>query len=308
MNKVKQWVLSVAGAGSPANQRRTTVNGVSFVIASTLFLTIGLYLPRLVSSHADPVQISWLRYVGGSIWLSAFHFARRRQVRPAIWNGSSKRAQAWHVARAVVGFGTLTLTVVASRLLPIGNVQAILACNGLLVLIWLLARGAEPLQWPVVAGTVLCVAGAVCSSHVELGSRSITGYATAWAASACWAAEILIFRHAVARASGKTSLLFINLVGVVLLAIPGLLRWRPVGEAECGVLLSVGIFLVVSQAFLIKALERIPLSITIPFRYLNVPVALVLGLVVLNQIPSIEAIIGTFLIMVGGTVLTRRLN
>lgn len=200
------------------------------------------------------------------------------------------------------------MTVVAARSLPIGNVQAILACNGLLVLIWLLMRGAEPLRLSVVAGTLLCVMGAVLASHIELNNHSIVGYAAAWTASACWAAEIIIFRHAVARASGRTSLLFINLVGVVLLAIPGALRWRPVGETELGVLLSVGIFLVASQAFLIKALDRIPLSVTIPFRYLNVPVALVLGLAVLNQIPSVEAIIGTSLIMMGGTMITRRLS
>ncbi|PRF99438.1 hypothetical protein C6Q14_23450 [Burkholderia ambifaria] len=305
---LKQWMLSIAKAGGPDNQQRTAVNGVLYVTASTVLLTVGLYLPRLVSSHADPVQISWLRYVGGSMWLAILHLARPRHTRPAILSQSNKNTQAWHVARAVVGFGTLTLTVVASRLLPIGNVQAILACNGLLVLIWLLIRGVERLRLSVAAGTMLCVTGAVLSSHIELNEYAILGYAAAWAASVCWAAEIVIFRYAVVRAPGKTSLLFINLVGVVLLAIPGMVRWRPVGEGEFGVLLLVGIFLVVSQALLIKALERIPLSVTIPFRYLNVPVALVLGLAVLNQVPSTEAIIGASLVMMGGTVLTRRLS
>lgn len=146
------------------------------------------------------------------------------------------------------------------------------------------------------------------SSRVELNVHSIAGYVSAWAASTCWAAEIVIFRHAVVRSPGKTSLLFINLVGVVLLAVPGVLRWRYVGGAELCVLLAVGILLVVSQGALIGALERIPLSVTIPFRYLNVPVALCLGLLVLHQKPSIEAIIGASLIMVGGTVLSRRLS
>lgn len=202
----------------------------------------------------------------------------------------------------------MTMTVVAARLLPIGNVQAILACNGLLVLLWLVLRGAEPLRVSAVAGTILCAAGAILSSRVELSQQSIAGYVSAWAASACWAAEIVIFRHAVVRSPGKTSLLFINLIGVVLLAVPGALRWRSVGGAELCVLLTVGIFLVASQAALIGALERIPLSVTIPFRYLNVPVALCLGLLVLHQKPSIEAILGALLIMLGGTVLSRRLS
>ncbi|ASL49060.1 hypothetical protein bAD24_p01855 (plasmid) [Burkholderia sp. AD24] len=283
-------------------------NGVIFIVASTALLTVGLFLPRLVHSIADPVQVSFLRYVGGLLWLIAIRGVRSIRERTLLVNRLNPASQIWHVVRALIGFGTLTMTVLASRLLPIGDVQAILACNGLLVLGWLVARGAETLRMSAIVGTILCVGGAWMSSDVRLASYPLVGYLAALAAAACWAAEIVVFRHAVAVAAGKTSLLFINMVGVVLLMVPAALRWRSVGGTEVGALLSVGILLVASQAAMIKALERMPLSLSIPFRYLNVPIALGLGLAFLREIPSAEALAGALSIMVGGSLLSYRLS
>ncbi|MFC5428816.1 DMT family transporter [Paraburkholderia denitrificans] len=297
------------GMGKRRGEQRAdrAVSGILYTVLATLLLTVGLYLPRLISSNADPVQVSFLRYAGGTLWLVAIYCVRRRGGRAALFSGADLTTQAWHIARAVVGFGTLTLTVMASRLLPIGNVQAILACNGLLVLVWLILRGIERIQGSVIVGTLLCVTGALLASNVKVTMHEMVGYGAAWAACACWATEIVIFRHAVVRSPGKTSLLFINLVGVILLIVPGVLRWHSVPVTHCLLLLSVGVILVASQAALIKALERVPLSVTVPFRYLNVPAALLLGFLVLNQTPSLVELAGAALVMIGGTVLSERL-
>lgn len=199
------------------------------------------------------------------------------------------------------------MIIIASRLLPIGNVQAILACNGLFVVGWMVLVGAESLHRTVLASTMLCVIGAVLSSAPTLNYSSMVGYAAAWAASICWAAEIIVFRYAVVKSPGKPSLLVINLIGVALLAVPGTIRWRHINEVELCVLILVGTLLVISQAASINALKRIPLSSTIPFRYLNVPIAIFLGMGVLHQLPSVQAIIGSVLIICGGIVISRQL-
>lgn len=276
--------------------------GIVLVLLSTVLLTAGIFLPRLISSQADPVQISFVRYLGGFLCVAV------ARLFGAPTPGGDGRTQVLehllHLLRIAIGAGTLVLTIVAARLLSIGTVQAILACHGMVVLAWLAGRNTERIRPGVIVATAVGIAGTALCSQVGGGAHSMTGYAAAIGAAVCWAAEILVFRHVVTVTTGNVSLFAMNLLGVLLLAGPALARWQPVGGGELTVLLCVGPLLVGAQACLIHALRLVPLSITIPLRYFNVPLAMLLGFLFLDQIPSVLALLGALMVVGSGSLLT----
>jgi drug/metabolite transporter (DMT)-like permease len=294
------------------DERRRELSGIILYISASLVLTLMFFAPRLAGIVANPIQVSFLRYVGGAAFVLVLHVFSKAAVR-RMEATVPKRIplQAWllHGMRAVIGVGQLACTLLAASLLPLSIVQAILAAHGAVVILLIIFLDRRRIAVGTLGPTLACIAGAIVAANpFEVSSPGAAeGYAAAAASCVLWALEVYVFRKAAQFGKPLRFLLPINCFGALLLCGPAVYVWHPFTGWEVMVPLLMGPMAAFSQFLSLEALQRARLEIVVPFRYLNVPFASLLGLF-LAQIPTVTTIVGAGVVVVSGVIVSRGLT
>jgi drug/metabolite transporter (DMT)-like permease len=290
-------------AGSGAQ----TAFGIGFALLGTISLTLMFFLPKLAGIDAHPIQISFLRYLGGLLLLVG--------VVP-VWLATRSReadalhvpARAWgaHFARALIGMGSLAFAVYAASKAPIGDVQAILATHGAFLIVLLIVLDRERVSGWIVAATSFSILGAVVAAN-PLGSGhavSTVAYVAAFGSALLWALEIYVFRNAAQYKNVPILLLGVNAFGAVVLLLPGVWVWRPLRTADITIVMLMGPLAVIAQVLTITAMRHTAISILAPYRYASVPFAAILGWLILREVPNLTTLLGMGMVILGGMIVS----
>ncbi len=248
---------------------------------------IGLAASVQLSHQIGAEATAWLRLA----WAGAIVLLVVRPRRSAF----TRRTFLICVALGVVTGAVTMFFMAAITRLPLGTASALEFLGPLTVAIVRSPNKWRP--WPVFAA-----AGVVLLTEPWRGTIDLIGVAFALASAACWAAYILLTQLAGDEVSGVTALgVSMPVAGIVSTIAVG--PWA-LGQVSWQVLLigfGLAILLpVVPFTLEFLALRRLNTAAFGTLMSLEPAIALVVGLVVLLQVPSVLAMLGIALVVIAG--------
>lgn len=269
-----------------------TRSGAGMAITSMVFVQLGLAVSVGLIDRIGAEGTAWLR-----LFWAGLLFAIIVRPRPSRL---SRRGLIAAGALGIVIAGVTMLFMQAVARLPLGTASA-LEFLGPLGVALILARGSLRL-WAAVAGI-----GVVLLTEPWHGSTDPIGVACALAAAACWAGYILLSRRVGDEISGVTGLgVALPVAGLVTTVVVGpatiadtLGALTPVevivGGAGLALLLPIIPFVLEMQA-----LRRLTTASFGTLMSLEPAIALLVGLLLLHQVPGPGQVVGIGLVVAAG--------
>ncbi|WP_406209634.1 EamA family transporter [Kitasatospora sp. NBC_01560] len=267
--------------------------GAAMTLASMTSVQAGLALAADQFDRVGPVTAAWLRMVWAGLVLLVLARPRR-----ADFTRSGLRAC---LVLGVVTAGMMSLFMLAVARIPLGTASA-LEFLGPLGLALYAGRRAGLLRW-----SLLAAAGVVLLTEPWRGGTDPVGVALALAAGACWAGYILLTQRAGDQVEGLKGL-------AVSLPTAALVTTAFVGPAAIGALTPsvafTGLLLAVLAPLLpfsleLLALRRLTAAAFGTLMSLEPVIALVIGAVVLGQLPGPVGILGVLCVITAGVAAIR---
>lgn len=264
-----------------------TRGGAGMAVSSMVFVQLGLAASVGLFDRLGPQGAAWLRLA----WAGLLVLVLVRP-RPSWFTRSSLMAC---VGLGIVTAGMTMLFMAAAARLPLGTASALEFLGPLSVATWR-GRGAARL-WvlPAAVGVVLLTAP-------WLGTVDPVGVAFALAAACCWGGYILLTQHVgdeVAGIRGLAVSMPVAGVAATLIAGPATMPSLSWGL----VLIGLGLALlvpVIPFALEMLALRRLSAAAFGTLMSLEPGIALVVGLVLLGQVPGALPVVGLVCVVIAG--------
>jgi inner membrane transporter RhtA len=240
--------------------------------------------------------------VGGTAWLritlGAIGFVLI--ARPRYWQWTWRELRAPILLGIVSAFMTLSF-LAAIDLLPLGTVVAI-EFLGPLTVAAIHSRSRRALAWPALA-----LVGVVLLTEPWQGATSVAGLAFAAMAGVGWGLYIVITQHVGDRFSGVDGLAISLPVAALVTAAVGLPQaWGHLTLQVLLVGLAAAILLpLIPWTLELYALRRLTKAAFGTLMALEPAIALVIGLVVLKQVPAAAQVVGIGCVVLAGVAAER---
>jgi inner membrane transporter RhtA len=273
---------------SPATGRSAARTGTLMAVASMTCVQLGLALAVGLFDRIGPEGAAWLRLAWAGVIVLVLVRPRPRDL--------SRRGLLAGVALGVVTAGVTMLFMAAVARLPLGTASALEFLGPLGVAV-ARSRGARSLAWPVLAGV-----GVLLLTEPWHGSVDLVGVALALGAAACWAAYILLTQAVGDELAGLHGLaVSLPVAGVVATVVAGPGAFRSMTWELAAVGLGLAILLpVVPFSLEMLALRRLTTSAFGTLMSLEPAIALVMGLVLLHQVPGLWPVLGVGFVVAAG--------
>jgi inner membrane transporter RhtA len=261
--------------------------GTSMAVASIVLVQLGLAVSVGLIDRIGTEGAAWLRLAWAGVILLVLVRPRPRDL--------GRSALLSCVLLGVVTAGVTMLFMAAIARLPLGTASALEFLGPLGVAVARGRRGAR--IWPVVAA-----AGVLLLTEPWHGTADLVGVAYALGAGACWAAYILLTQRVGDAVSGFTGL-------AVSMPVAALVATAVAGPSVFGhltpELLLIGLGLavllpVVPFALELMALRRLTTAAFGTLMALEPAAALLIGLLVLGQVPTVVAVAGIAFVVAAG--------
>jgi inner membrane transporter RhtA len=267
---------------------RTAVPPWSMAVTSMLSVQLGAALSVPLIAVVGPAGSAWLRYVVAAVVLLAI-------ARPPL--RSIRRADVPVVIGLGVAMGVLTIASLAAiERIPLGTAAAI-SFLGPLTVAAVRSQSGRALAWPALA-----LVGVVLLTQPWQGEMDALGIGFAVASAVGWGTYILLTQKVGDRFSGISALSLTFPIAAITAAVMGVPQ--AVGNLSLGVLAaSVGLALLIP--ILPYALELIALRQMTPHAFgtlmaLEPAFAVLIGALVLQQIPGVGQVLGIGLVVLAG--------
>ncbi|WP_235562160.1 DMT family transporter [Marmoricola sp. Leaf446] len=269
--------------------------GAAMATASMLCVQLGLALSVGLIGTVGAEGAAWLRLV----WAGAFFALLGRPWRLLRSGATARSTLAACVALGVVTASVTLLFMQAVARLPLGTASALEFLGPLSVAV-LRGRGSARWVWPLVAA-----AGVLLLTEPWSGQADPVGVAFALGAACCWAAYILLTQRVGDEVAGlaglSVSMPVAALVGTAYVLVTGadvLDRLTP-GLWLAGLGLAL-LLPVVPFSLELLALRRLTTAAFGTLMCLEPGFALLLGLLLLGQVPTGLAVLGIGFVVVAG--------
>lgn len=240
-------------------------------------------------------QVLWVR---SWVWLTfaLFWISRRSSLRYALYS----RIPFVQGIRSLLLVAEIAVFILAFRMLPLGDVTAIVAAAPLVVLplsVVFLKEKVGVHRWIAVAVGLM---GMMMVTRPGFGSF---GWLTLLPllGALLWGTYQVLVRHVSQHDSEQTTLLW---TGVTLFVVTGAIApflWRTVPDVTTWALLLIaGLFNALGHFGLVAAMKRAEASALQPFSYVQVFTAFIIGYFLFNERPDYWTIIGLAAIIAGG--------
>jgi inner membrane transporter RhtA len=275
--------MSTSVANDSPSKART---GASLAVASMVCVQLGLAASVGLFDRVGPEGAAWLRLAWAGVLLLVLV-----RPRPSAFTRSGLLAC---VALGIVTAGITLLFMAAVARLPLGTASALEFLGPLGVAV---ARGRGKILWPALAAV-----GVLLLTEPWRGTVDPVGVAFALAAAVCWAAYILLTQRVGDEVAGLRGL-------AVSMPVAGIVATLVVGPSVVGhltpELLLIGLGLavllpVVPFSLELLALRRLTTAAFGTLMSLEPAIALVVGMVVLHQVPGPLPVVGIAFVVAAG--------
>ena len=271
---------------SPSSAART---GTFLALASMSCVQVGLAASVGIAGTIGAEGAAWLRLVFAGVVLLVI-----ARPRPASFDRRSLLAAA---ALGVVTAGVTMLFMVAVTRLPLGTASALEFLGPLGVAV-ARSRGRRALMWPALAAV-----GVVLLTEPWHGDVEVVGVLFALGAAACWAAYILLTQLVGDEVSGLQGLgISLPVAGLVATAVAAAQGSVPPMTWHLA-LLGLGLALllpVVPFSLELLALRRLNTAAFGTLMSLEPALALVVGTLLLHQVPGVWPVVGVLFVVAAG--------
>lgn len=272
---------------APATPATSSRHGALMALAAMLSVQVGVALAVDLSHDVGALGAAWLRLVwAGPIMLLV--------LRPRL-RGLSGEAWRACVTFGVVIAGITMLFMAALTRLPMGTASALEFLGPLGVAV---VRGRGPARaWALVAAL-----GVLLLTRPWAGDVDLVGVGLALAAACCWAAYIILSQRVGDLVGGVTGLaIALPVAGLVstLVAAPSTVEHLTWQLAVVGIGLAL-LVPVVPFALEMLALRRLTTAAFGTLMSVEPAIAVVIGLVVLHQVPHPLAVVGVACVVAAG--------
>ena len=281
----------------------TNAEAIGWVLLSTGIFSLIFASGKFAGDSVEVFQINFLRMIGGFLGLSLIvcwrggGLAQYRTARPG-----------WHFLRTALGTGGALMAIQSQADMPIIDATALSLLYVVFVLVLGMIFFRERIgrrQW---WGILFCCAGAV----VIVGSRGAfrqfdPSYALpasfAVGAALLFAFEGLLIKHLASHDKPMILLLHVSVFGMLLLAVPAWLAWKPLSWGGILIFMALGPLGVLGQYCTIRGYSMADISIVGPVDYSWLLFATLIGFVFFQEVPTWAVAGGAALIAAGGIVL-----
>ena len=236
---------------------------------------------------------AWLRITLGAIGFVLI-------ARPRYWQWTLRELRAPILLGLVSAVMTLAF-LAAIDLLPLGTVVAI-EFLGPLTVAAIHSRSRRALAWPALA-----LVGVVLLTEPWQGATSLPGVGFAAIAGVCWGLYIVITQHVGDRFTGVDGLAISLPVAALVTAVVGLPQaWGHLTLEVLLVGLAAAVLLpLIPWTLELYALRRLTKAAFGTLMALEPAIALVIGLVVLHQVPVVIQVVGIGCVVLAGVAAER---
>lgn len=281
----------------------TNAEAIGWVLLSTGIFSLIFASGKFAGDSASVMQINFLRMIGGFLGLVAVVAIRGaalktyRSPRPGV-----------HFLRTLLGVTGAVLAIQSQADMPMVDATALSMLYVVFVLVLGMVFFHERIGRRQGFGILLCCLGAV----VVMGSRGAfrqfdAGYllpaSFAVGAALLFAFEGTLIKHLAGHEKPMALLLHVSVFGMVLLAIPAWLSWKPLPLTDMLIYAALGPVGVFGQYCTIRGYSMADISIVGPVDYSWLIFASLIGFFFFGEIPTWAVAGGAGLIAVGGIVL-----
>lgn len=276
---------------------------IVWVTMATALFSVIFASGKFAGETASVFQVNFLRHIGGSVTLAVIVAIRGEALR----NYRSQRPLA-HFLRAVFGVVGAVAIIQASADMPIVDATAMSLLYVVFVIILGMLVFRERIgirQW---SGIVICVGGALAIMLSRGAFRQFDPGYIGPALLAIFGAVLFAFEGVMIKLLASadrpmTVLLYVNVFGIVLLALPTFFAWKSLPLAEVAGYLLLGPLGIVAQYCIIRGYRMADISVVGPVDYSWLIFASLIGFFFFNELPTAGVVIGSVLIATGGVVL-----
>ena len=264
------------------------------MLAAMTFFVFGDTVLKLAASAYPPGQIMAVRGAFAVLITLAF-IAATGQLRQ-LHRVFSRLV----MLRAVLEAGIAFLFITSVAVLPLANITAILQATPIILTFMTVVLGIEQVGWRRWSAILCGFAGVLLVVKPSPAAFDI------YALFALASAALVAARDLVTRSIGTyvpssvitfSTTLAVAVAGVFVGIAEG---WQPVGASEAALLFTAAVLVTLGNATIVMAFRGTDVSVVSPFRYSNVPFAIVLGFLVFGDLPDVIAFAGIALIIVSG--------
>jgi inner membrane transporter RhtA len=294
LSSITTWTRTVAVASNgrvttttPPVPARTARSGAALAAGAMLCVQLGLAASVGLFDRIGPEGAAWLRLAWAAVLLLVLV-----RPRPSAFTRTGLRAC---VALGIVTAGLTLFFMAAVARLPLGTASALEFLGPLGVAV-VRGRGVSK-TWPALAAV-----GVLMLTQPWEGDVDLLGVGFALAAAACWAAYILLTQHVGDEVSGLRGLavsLPVAAVVATLVAGPSTfpqLSWHVI-------VVGVGLAMllpIIPFSLEMLALRRLTTSAFGTLMSLEPAIALVVGLLILHQVPGLWPVVGICFVVAAG--------
>jgi inner membrane transporter RhtA len=263
-------------------------SGALMAMGSMLCVQVGLAVAVTLIDRTGVEGAAWLRLAWAGVVVLVLVRPRPRDL--------SRRGLLAGAALGVVTAGVTMLFMAAVARLPLGTASALEFLGPLGVAV-ARSRGGRMLAWPVLAAV-----GVVLLTEPWHGTVDLVGVALALGAAACWAAYILLTQAVGDELTGLTGLaVSLPVAGLAATAVAGPAVLPSMTWELALVGLGLAILLpVVPFSLEMLALRRLTTSAFGTLMSLEPAIALLMGLVLLHQVPGLWPVLGVGFVVAAG--------
>jgi len=275
-------------------------------------LAVAMFTPifaagKLADGAFPALAIMAMRYFGGFLTVCGYVLVSRTPVVDLISLKPSR-----HLIRACLGTGGGVCAIHAGTVMPVANAAAIGLTQGIMIIALaglILKESITRLHW--LAGMIaLSGAGLVVSQSIDTSTLGVGGWegsAAAFAGALFIAFEALMIKFISSREHAVSTLLYVNGLGslIVLGLILIFLDREVFANPMVWGFLVLGPIAISAQFFNIQANLRANASTLAPITYSWVLFAMLMGLFLFDEIPTLIMIFGSLLIVAGGIVVSK---
>lgn len=272
--------------------------GVAWLLSDMVLVTIMTVLVKLGGATYPAVQMVFIRSLIGLVTVLPLAWRHRHALRQT-------RQWGRHSFRVLCNTLALNGNFAALTALPLALVNAIGFMRPLVVLAlatWLLGERSGPWRW---IGAGIGFAGVI----VMVGPSEV-----AWNFGLVAALAMVLFgslatvqTRALAGENTTVLMVFYTVGLTVFTAVPAVLAWQPVSNADWPLLLAIGVLAQIGQYCFLRAYQSSPANLLAPFSYLSIVLASLAGFIVFGEVPAWTTFVGSAIIL-GALVLTGRLD
>lgn len=281
----------------------TNAEAIAWVAASTAIFSFIFASGKFAGDGTSVFEINFLRQIGGFLTLAAIVAFRGESLR----SFRSRRPFA-HFLRAVFGVAGSLAVIHSSAHMPIIDATAMSLLYVVFVIILGMLIFRERIGQRQGTGMLICAAGALTimlsrGAFRHFDPAYLQPALLAMSGAALFAREGVFIKILSQSDRPMTVLLHVNVFGLMLLAVPALLVWKPLPMAEMLGFVLLGPLGIAGQYCTIRGYRMADISIVGPVDYSWLVFAALIGFVFFGEIPTSGVAIGAALIAGGGIVL-----